>query len=195
VSYPLTLRFKVLAIARQLSVSSADGALLMYAKMKAFKLKESITVFADEQQTKPLYRIEADRIIDFAATYNISESSGARLGAIRQKGMRSIWRTRYEIVRDGEVVFTVQEENPWAKVADAWFEGIPVIGMLSGYVFHPKYLVSSPQSGDVVRVTKQPALFETAFTIDRLPASVPSTDERLLLIGTVVMVLLERRRG
>jgi uncharacterized protein YxjI len=142
VSYPLTLRFKVLAIARQLSVSSADGALLIYAKMKAFKLKESITVYSDEQQRTPVYRIEADRIIDFAATYNISDASGAVLGAIRQKGMRSIWRTRYEIVRDGEVLFTVQEENPWTKVADAWFEGIPFIGMLIGSVFHPKYLVS-----------------------------------------------------
>lgn len=194
-SYPLTLRFKVLAIARQLSVLGSDGALLMYAKMKAFKLKESITVFADQEQSKPLYHIEADRIIDFAATYNMSDAGGAVLGAIRQQGMRSIWRSRYEILRDGEVAFTVQEENPWAKVADAWFEGIPLIGMLSGYVFHPRYLVSSPQFGDVIRVTKQPAFFETAFSIERLPAALPAQEERLLLIGTVVMVLLERRRG
>ena len=78
-SYPLTLRFKVLAIARQLSVLGSDGRLLMYAKMKAFKLKESITVFADEGQTKPLYHVEADRIIDFAATYSMSDASGAVL--------------------------------------------------------------------------------------------------------------------
>lgn len=194
-SYPLTLRFKVLAIARQLSVIASDGRLLMYAKMKAFKLKESITLFADEEQTKPLYRVEADRILDFSATYTMSEAGGGVLGAIRQQGMRSIWRSRYEILRDGDVVFTVQEENPWAKVADAWFEGIPLIGVLSGYVFHPRYLVSSVQSGDVVRVTKQPALFESAFHIERLPATIPAADERLLLIGTVVMVLLERRRG
>ena len=194
-SYPLTLRFKVLAIARQLSVLGSDGRLLMYAKMKAFKLKESITVFADEGQTKPLYHVEADRIIDFAATYSMSDASGAVLGAIRRQGMRSIWRSRYEILRDGAVVFSVQEENPWAKVADAWFEGIPLIGMLSGYVFHPRYLVSSVESGDVVRVTKQPALFESVFGIERLPAAIPTADERLLLIGTVVMVLLERRRG
>lgn len=194
-SYPLTVRFKVLAIARQLSVLAADGRLLMYAKMKAFKLKEAITIFADEQQTRPLYQVQADRIIDFAATYNMSEAGGAPLGAIRQQGMRSIWRSRYEILRDGEVVFTVQEENPWAKVADAWFEGIPVIGMLSGYVFHPRYLVSSVESGDVVRVKKQPALFESAFSIERLPGEVPAADERLLLVGTVVMILLERGRG
>jgi uncharacterized protein YxjI len=195
VSYPLTLRFKVLAIARQLSVLGSDGRLLMYAKMKAFKLKESITLFADEAQTKPLYRVEADRIIDFSATYNMVDASGGVLGAIRQKGMRSMWRSRYEILRDGDVVFTVQEENPWAKVADAWFEGIPLIGMLSGYVFHPRYLVTSVQAGDVVRVTKQPALFESAFGVERLPATIAAADERLLLIGTVVMVLLERGRG
>lgn len=38
-SYPLTLRFKILAVARQLSVFGADQRLLMYAKQKAFKLK------------------------------------------------------------------------------------------------------------------------------------------------------------
>ena len=41
-SYPLTLRFKVLALANQLSVYGADDRLLMYAKQKAFKLKEAI---------------------------------------------------------------------------------------------------------------------------------------------------------
>lgn len=40
--------------------------------MKAFKLKEAITVFADEAQTRPLYHINAGRVIDFSATYTIN---------------------------------------------------------------------------------------------------------------------------
>jgi hypothetical protein len=195
VSYPLTLRFKILAVARQMSVYGADQRLLMYARQKAFKLKEAITIFADEEQTRPLYRVAADRIIDFAATYSISDAGGAYLGGIRQKGVKSLWRSRYEIVRGEQVLFTIQEENPWAKLGNSLFESIPLIGVLSGYVFHPRYVISANGAGALVRVEKQPAFLESVFRVDRLPAAIPPEDERLLLIGAVVMVLLERQRG
>ena len=194
-SYPLTIRFKVLAIARQLSVEDSAGRLLMYVKQKAFKLKEAITVYADEQQTRPLYQIKADRIIDFSATYNISDESGTTLGSIRQQGMRSIWRTRYDIVRGGSVVFHVQEENPWSKVGDHFLGEIPVLGFFAGYLFHPRYLISTADGTPVLRTTKQPAFFEGRFLVERVPAQLTPEDERLLLIGSVTVVMLEKNRG
>ena len=194
-SYPLTLRFKILAVARQLSVRDSDQRLLMYVKQKAFKLKEAITVYADEEQTKPLYRIAADRVIDFSATYDITDAAGVYVGALRQKGMKSLWRSTYEIVRGDEVVFTVREENPWAKVGNSLFEGIPLIGALSGYVFHPSYLISADGRGAVLRARKEAAFLESMFLVQRLETPLPPEDERLLLIGMVTTVLLERRRG
>ena len=194
-SYPLALRFKILAVAQQIAVYDSSQRLLMYVKQKAFKLKEAITVFADEAQTRPLYRIAADRIIDFSATYAITTADGENVGAIRQKGMKSLWRARYEIVRGNDVIFTVSEENPWTKFADGVFQGIPLIGILSGYLFHPKYLISTSAGTGVIRATKQPAFLEGLFTVERLPTQLSPDDERLLLIGAVTMVLLERRRG
>ena len=194
-SYPLTLRFKVIALARQFSVEDNTGRLLMYVKQKAFKLREAITVYADEAQTRPLYRINADRIIDWSARYSISNESGEEIGAIQQQGMRSIWRTRYDIYRGDRVVFEVKEENPWAKVGDHFLGEIPVLGFFAGYLFHPKYLVSTAEGAAVLRATKQPAFFEGRFQIDRLPAPLNADDERLLLIGAVTAVLLEKNRG
>ncbi|HEX6308726.1 MAG TPA: hypothetical protein VFZ69_11090 [Longimicrobiales bacterium] len=194
-SYPLTLRFRILAVARQLAVRDSQERLLMYVKQKAFKLKEAITVFADEEQTHPLYRIGADRVIDFSATYTITDRDGGYVGAVRQKGMRSLWRSTYEIVRGGDVIFTVTEENPWAKVGNSIFEGIPVIGALSGYVFHPSYLVTASGRGATLRVRKEAAFLESVFRAERLDAQLSADDERLLLIGMVTTVLLERRRG
>ena len=60
-NFPLELRFKILAIASQIAVRDASGNLLCYVKQKAFKLKEAVTVFGDEEQTRPLYTIKADR--------------------------------------------------------------------------------------------------------------------------------------
>lgn len=194
-SYPLTLRFKVIALARQFSVEDSAGRMLMYVKQKAFKLREAITVYADQSQTRPLYRINADRIIDWSARYSISDESGAELGAIQQQGMRSLWRTRYDIYRGERVVFEVREENPWAKVGDHFLGEIPILGFFAGYLFHPKYLISTAEGGAVLRATKQPALFEGKFLIERLETPLSAEDERLLVIGAVTAVMLEKNRG
>ena len=88
-----------------------------------------------------------------------------------------------------------QEENPFAKVMDNLLGEIPILGLLSGYLFHPRYLVTSADGAELIRATKRPALLESLFHIERLPNRLSGEDERLLLIGTVVMVLLERRSG
>lgn len=194
-SYPLTLRFKVLAIARQFSVEDSSGRLLMYVKQKAFKLREAITVYADEAQTRPLYSVQADRVIDFSAKYHINDANGQEIGSVRQRGMRSIWRARYDIFRHDEVIFAVQEENPLAKVADSFLGEIPILGAFAGYFFHPKYLISTADGRPVLRATKQPAFFEGVFKVERLETPLTPEDERLVLIGAVTAVLLEKTRG
>lgn len=64
-NYPLQLSFEILSVARKLSVIDAAGNLSFFVKQKMFKLKESVTVFADVDQRLPLYELKADRVIDF----------------------------------------------------------------------------------------------------------------------------------
>jgi uncharacterized protein YxjI len=194
-SYPLTLRFKRIAIARQVSVEDNGGMLLMYVKQKVLKLREAITVFADREQSRPLYHIKADRIIDFSAAYHVTDASGQLIGTIKQKGMRSIWRTRYSIMRGDTAVFEMREENPWAKVADSFLGEIPVLGILTNYLFHPRYAVSTPDGTAVVRIRKQPSLFEALFEVTRENVPLSTEDERLVLIGTVATMMFEKNRG
>jgi uncharacterized protein YxjI len=194
-TYPLKLRFKRIALARQLSVEDSSGRLLMYVKQKAFKLREAITVFADREQTNPLYYINADRVIDFSATYQITDGANTRIGSVRQQGMRSLWRARFTISRDGAPVFELKEENPWSRVGDHFFGEIPIVGIFAGYIFNPSYLISTADGTDVLRITKKPAFLEGVFEISRLPAPLSAENERLLLIGAVSVVVLEKNRG
>jgi len=194
-NFPLDLRFKIIAIAPQISVFDATGNLICYVRQKAFKLKEAVTVFSDAAQTIPLYRIQADRILDISATYHITETSGRALGAVRRQGMRSLWRAHYDIERDGRSAFLIREENPWVKVLDGVISDIPVIGMLSGYVLHPAYRVTRAGSDEqVVRAVKRPAFFEGRYRIDRT-GTLSEDEERLVLLGLLMMLLLERNRG
>lgn len=193
-NYPLQLSFKVLAIARQISVTDSTGSLLFYVKQKAFKLKEAVTVFADAQQSVPLYNINADRIIDFSASYRFTDRSGAPIGSLKRQGMKSLWKARYDIANGGGTGLTIQEANPWIKVLDALFSEIPVVGLFSGYVFHPVYIVGRENAPPVLRLRKEPAFLESRFTVEKLGA-LSEKDEISVILSLIMLVLLERRRG
>jgi len=193
-NYPLQLSFEILSLARKISVIDAAGNLTFFVKQKMFKLKESVTVFADVDQKLPLYELKADRVIDFSASYHFTDARGTHIGTVRRKGMKSLWRARYEIVNGSSPALTIQETNPWAKVGDALFGEIPIVGMFSGYLFHPEYLVAREDGTAVIRLKKEPAFFQGKFKIEKL-ADLSKEEETRILLSLIMMVLLERQRG
>ena len=193
--YPLDLSFKIIAIAPQISVRDAAGALVLYVKQKAFKLKEDVTVYADEQQSRPVFRIGADRIIDFNARYEITTAGGEKLGAVKRQGMRSLWKSHYDVTdARGANVFMIREANPWTKVMDNLLGELPVVGLLTGYLFHPAYIVSRPNGTPMFRVTKRPALFEGKYQVT-VEGKYAENEEALAVPAIIMMLLLERMRG
>lgn len=194
-NYPLSLSFKKLALASQIYIRDSQGNLAGYVKQKLLKLKEDINVYADEQQTRHLFNIKADRILDFSAKYNFTDSGGNYIGAIKRQGMRSIWKANYE-VSDGSSnqVFQIHEENAWVKVLDALVGEIPVVGMFTGYLFNPAYIISRTDGTPVARLGKQPAFFESKFVLES-KAQLSEDEEVRVLLSVLTMTLLERGRG
>lgn len=192
--YPLTLSFKILAIARQLSVRDAGGRLVCYVKQKAFKLKEAVTIFADEAQTTPLYTMAADRVLDFSAQYHFSDATGRRLGSVKRQGMRSLWKARYDVQAEGGQPMMVQEANPWTKVLDAVVGEVPIVGMFTGYFLHPAYVVLNAEGAPLMRIEKQPAFLEGRFKVEKL-GQLREDEETVALLSLIMVILLERRRG
>lgn len=194
-NFPLSLSFKLLALANQIYVRDANGNLLGYVKQKMFKLKEDINIFADEQQTQMLFNIKADRMIDWSANYSFTDNRGNLLGSIKRQGMRSIWKASYDIFDpNGNQVYKINEESGWVKVGDALFGELPIIGILSGYVFHPAYIVSRMDGTPIARLKKEPAFFEGKFILTNL-SQLSTEEETRIVLGVLMMTLLERRRG
>ncbi|MCC5635802.1 hypothetical protein LC593_08025 [Nostoc sp. CHAB 5844] len=192
--YPLELTFKFWALAPQISIVNAQGNLAFYVKQKLFKLKEAITIFADGEQTTPLYYIKADRIIDFSARYEFSDTNGTNIGAVKRRGLKSIWRSRYDIFNGDSTYLTIQEKNPWVKVADALFAEIPIVGIFTGYVFNPVYLVSRADGTVVMRLEKIPTFLSRKFTIKAVD-QISDREEQQILLSLIMMLLLEKNRG
>ena len=192
--YPLNLNFKLFAFAPQISVTDANGDLIFYVKQKRFKLKEEIIVYADVKKLQPLFYIKADRIIDFSAVYKFSDVDGNYIGSVKRQGMKSLWRARYDIF-DGETsTMNIQEKNPWVKVADALFAEIPIVGLFTGYVFNPKYIVSRNDENVVMHLEKIPSFLSRQFTI-KASDRINSRQEEQVLLSLLMMLLLERNRG
>jgi hypothetical protein len=194
-NYPLTLRFKLIALAPQLSVENSRGETLLYVKQKLLKLREAVNVFADATQKETLFRINADRIIDFRARYEITDVQGQTIGAIKQRGMKSLWRAHFDVEDNfGRGSYSIEEENPWVRVLDSLLESVPLIGALTGYVLHPTYLIKRADGGVVMTLKKQPALWEGRYELSQV-APFADADKPLLTLAVVMMVLLERSRG
>jgi uncharacterized protein YxjI len=194
-NYPLSLSFKLLALASQIYIRDANGNLIGYVKQKLLKLKEDINVFADERQTRHLFNIKADRVLDFSAKYNFTDSRGQFIGSIKRQGMRSIWRARYEIAdAGGSQSMQISEENSWIKVGNALIGELPVVGIFTGYFFNPSYIVSRSDGTIVARLKKQPAFFEGRFLLEKL-AELSPDEENTVLLSVLTMTLLERARG
>lgn len=192
--YPLQLTFKIIAISPQLAVTDAADNLVFYVKQKAFKLREQVTVFADREQARPVAYIKADRLLDISATYGFEDPQGRRFGAVKRAGMKSLWRAQYEVLRGEQTLFTIREDNAFVKFADALLYEIPLVGLVSGYIFHPAYTVTRLDGTRVLHVRKQAAMWEGKFTIDRI-SDITADEEALATLSILMMVLLERSRG
>lgn len=193
--YPLELSFKIMSFGHHLSVTDATGTLIFYVKQKYFKLKEDVTVYADEQQTNPIYKINADRVIDFSARYNFTDMNGMGLGWVKRHGGRSLWKAHYEIADTLKPIMTIREENPWVKVLDALLREIPIIGLISGYILHPAYRVTHDDDGTIVMLLKKrPSFFERSFIIEK-ETELDEEEQTRVLLSLLMMILLERTRG
>ncbi|MBA3786366.1 MAG: hypothetical protein H0X15_12680, partial [Acidobacteria bacterium] len=80
------------------------------------------------------------------------------------------------------------------KVVDALVGEIPVIGMFTGYLFNPAYIISRMDGTPVARLQKQPAFFESKFEIAR-QSEISDDEEIRVLLAALTMTLLERSRG
>jgi len=195
--YPLTLNFKIVAVAPQISVEDATGREILYVRQKLMQLRDKIHVFSNSSQSQELYEINADRIIDWSARFVFTDPQGRTVGAVQRQGNRSIWRATYDVQSaEGQDLFRIEEEQPWLKVIDYYVEEIPIVGLFSGYFFSPTYGVKRLATGQTeLRITKHRTFIARKFVIDKLTANpLPEAEEVATLLGIMIMVLHERRR-
>ena len=195
--FPVTLTFKVVALAPQIYVKDAAGREILYVKQKLLKLKEKVRVFSDSSQSQQVYEINADRWLDWSARYSFTDHQGRNVGSVRRLGARSLWKATYEVDGpEGQNLFRIEEENPWVKVLDALLGEIPILGIFTGYFLNPKYVVLRAGTNQpALRISKHRAFLESRFEIEDLTGGPSQPETESVLLAILMMTLLERSRG
>jgi uncharacterized protein YxjI len=195
VTYPLTLTFKFLTISSFIRVVDATGQLVSYVKQRAFRLREDVTIFADEAQAQSLYHIKANKIIDIGATYAITSADGRSLGALKQRGMRTFWKATYDVLDEtGSAIGLIHEQDAWVKVIDTLVGEIPFLGFVIQQWINPTYLIDGTDGTTYLHLRKRPSLIERRFLLEQ-DSPLPSRLEQVALPAVLMVVLLERGRG
>jgi hypothetical protein len=194
-TYPIDFTFKIATLSNDFIAKDADGRVLSYVRQKMFKLVDEISVFTDDSKAKLQYTIKANKWMDWSATYSFITADGKDIGRVARKGWASIWKARYEIFDEAQKQdLLIQEENAWVKVGDALLSEIPILGLLTGYLFNPSYIVTRPDGTLVARLKKQRSLVGRRFRVSKESEFEAGEEERILL-GLMMMIILERRRG
>jgi uncharacterized protein YxjI len=159
--------------------------LAFFVKQKAFKLKEEITVYADEAQTQPRLQIQARSIIDFSATYDVTDvESGEIVGALQRQGMKSLLRDEWHILDpQGMVVAMVQEDSG-------------ALALIRRFLFNliPQTFVVSTGDGEVGKMKQRFNPFLHVYDVDLRPTENHEINPRLGIAAAVLLLAIEGKQ-
>jgi len=195
-NYPLDFKFKISTISSDFNITDNNGNYVAYVREKIFKLKDDVIVYNNESKSQELFRIKANQWIDFNASFSITDLvNGRNFGRLARRGMRSIWKSQYDIIDENDQTkYQINEDNGWIKVFDGMVSEIPIIGMFTGYFLNPSYTVKDKAGKEYFRLKKMPSLIGRRFQLERL-IDINDEDESLVVLSFLMMVLLERARG
>ena len=103
--------FKVFGASFQ--VYDPNGQVVFHSRQKAFKLKEDIRIYGDEDGREELLTIAARSWLDFGAGYDVVDATrGEKVGALRRHGLRSMLRDQWSFLDpDDREIGLIREDN------------------------------------------------------------------------------------
>ncbi len=125
-----TLRRKVLTIAgAKFHIYGPDDALVLFAKLKAFKIREDIRLYSDESMSQELLRIQTKSIWDIAGTYGVFDvEDNQTIGGIKRQALKSMMRDEWQILdAGGNPIATIREDSTLKALARRFFDGAAML--------------------------------------------------------------------
>ena len=84
---------------RRHEVFTPDGQMAMRTFSPLFKLRDELTIFADEAKTQPLIFLKQRRVIELSTQWDVTDAvTGESMGSLRKRFMKSLVRDQWDIL-------------------------------------------------------------------------------------------------
>lgn len=166
-----------------------SGELVMFSKMKAFKLKEDIRLYAGEEMETELLSIKARQMIDFSASYDVVDAVlNEKVGALRRRGMKSLLRDEWELLdANDQPIGTLREDSTFRALLRRFIEAA---AFLMPQAYHVE-VGGSPAC--LLKQRFNPIIFK--LDVDFTPDQGIRLDRRLGLAAAVLMAAIEGKQN
>ncbi len=183
-------------------VDPTSETLVGFIKMKAWKLREDVRLFTDESFSTEVFAIHARQIIDFGATYDVTDSlaGGTPLFSLRRKGLRSTFvRDTWEILDPtGSVVGMIRETSGNLALLRRWLSMISdVFDLIFAFVKQTYEVTYAPAGQPPVIIseivhTKNPLMVKMVMDMSMAPAG---TDARLNVAAGAMLSVIDASKN
>ena len=146
----LIVRQRIRLMVNQYEVHAAgpDGAeagLLAFAQQKRMAFKEQVTLYTDETKQTPVLGFKARQRMDLAATYDITDSTGAPIGLFRKNFKESLLRSTWHLEQPGHGEMIGRETNLTVAILRRFVDS------LSWLPYHFEFLLGDRPAFSVVK--------------------------------------------
>jgi hypothetical protein len=168
-------------------IYDAAGNVVLYSKLKAFKLKEDIRLYTGQDMRVEVLTIQARSVIDFGASYDVFDPiARQRVGSLRRRGFKSMIRDEWLVFDAAErQVATVREDSQMLALVRRFIE-------IATLFLPQKYHAEA--NGQVVAMYHQnfnPFVRKLAVDVTD-PNSL--LDRRLVLVTGILLAAIEGRQ-
>lgn len=140
--------------------------------------------------TEELLVIKARSIIDFGATYDVTDPAedDETIGSYRRKGWTSLLRDEWLIFdSDGHEAGRIQEDSAGLAIVRRLIGGVAL--MIAPQVYHLE--IDGTNAAKMV-TSRNPFIYKLFVTID---PDVDCADPRLILAGAILLAAIEGKQG
>ena len=171
-----------------------EGERFAFVEQARFKFKEDIRFFTDESRSTEVLRIKARQRFDPAARYDITDSTGEKIGEIQKAFAASLLRSTYLLFdAHGNQVAQATERSLAVAVFRRLVGFVPYVGTYADWLPIPYHFVFKRGDRVLVNHTRQPWKLTDHYTIDCTPDVDRTLDRRLVLAAAVGMDALQAR--
>lgn len=106
------------------NADGSEGEILAFAQQKRMAFREQVTLYTDDTKSVPVLGFKARQVMDLAATYDVTDASGAPIGLFRKNFGKSFLRSTWHLEQPGYGEMVGQERSMWVAVLRRFLEAL-----------------------------------------------------------------------